>query len=255
MEDPKIHFRKKPLKISSEMAKQYSHKKIKENLDLFNQINDSRGYFFIVDHLENKLILGNSDIHTIVGYSSAYIESKSRFEFHTEILKPDELDWFYTMSRCAQAIFLKYPEEHRLHMEISYDLIVTVANGTELIFRHKMVPYQFDKNGNLWMGLGHVSALSSRSPMAAKAIMTNFKTGDLYKYLDGEFVLVDKNVLTPEDVSILRWMAEDLTAVQIGDKLRISESSFKRRRKKLFQKLNVHTAAGAVYKASLTGII
>ena len=150
------------------------------------------------------------------------------------------------MIKEALEILYSVSEDHRRHITISYDLILI---DSKLTLLHNISPFQLDKSGNLWLGLAHVSVIPTRLPITPKASMINHSTGDEYVFVDDEFILTEKKTLSDEDIRILKWLAEDLTAEQICDELRISESSYKRKRKKIFDKLNVQTPAGAVFKA------
>jgi DNA-binding CsgD family transcriptional regulator len=255
IKDLKNLFNVKPWNITPDMRRNFNEKKNKENLDLFNQINESRGYFFMLDYSEDKLYLGNAQLYGITGYSATYIESISRSEFYGKILKPDEFEWYYKMVKQACDLGYKYPADSRKNLELNFDLITITATNLELTLRHKIVPYKFDKNGNMWLGLGYVSHLASSTPQIAKAVLTNFLTGEQYIYKNDKFVLTTIKTLTHHEISILKWAAEDKSSEQICDALHISESSFKRKRKQIFEKLNVQSTAAAVYKATSMGLI
>jgi DNA-binding CsgD family transcriptional regulator len=255
IKDLKSLFREKPWDITPDMRRNFSEKKNKENLDLFNQINESRGYFFMLNYAQDKLYLGHAQLYGITGYSSTYIESMSRSEFYTKILKPDEFEWYYKMIKQARDLVYQYPTNSRKNLELNFDLLTTTATNIELTLRHKIVPYKFDKNDNLWLGLGYVSHLPSSTPQIAKAVFTNSLTGEQYIYKNDKFFKTTIKTLTYDEILILKWTAEDKTSEQMCDVLHISESSFKRKRKQIFEKLNVQSTAAAVYKASSMGII
>ena len=246
MENVNIQFEHKPWNISQEIKKIYSNKRIRKILEVFNRISNSKGVFCMLDYTENKLIMAESSIYSITQYEPIFVDNESRFEFYAKILPRDELEWYFRMIEQALEIFYSVSEDHRKHITISYDLILI---DSKLTLLHNITPFQLDKSGNLLLGLAHVSIIPTRLPITPKASMINHSTGDEYVFINDKFILTETKTLSDEDIRILKWWAEDLTTEQICDELRISESSYKRKRKKIFDKLNVQTPAGAVFKA------
>jgi DNA-binding CsgD family transcriptional regulator len=252
---PTVPFKDKPWDITPESKKHMCEKRIKEILNCFNQVNVGRGYFFMIDYTEDRIILNDSSTRALTGFAPLFIKQGPRHKFYEEILEHQELIWYYKMIESAHTIFFQHPIDVRKHFEIAFDFIISDTTNREFTFRHKIMPYQLDRNGNMWLGLGFVTAYQGHLKTLAKAIMMNTKTGDQYFFIDDEFVLSNTKVLTNEDIQILKWFAEDQTREQICDILYISESTFKRKRKAIFEKLNVQTATGAVHKAGTMGLL
>lgn len=250
-------FNNNPWKISAEAAKIFRKKHLKETLDLFNQLNANTypGYYYMIDYTDNRFVLGDFSTQITSGYSTNFLTKGSREDFYQRILNPSEWNWYLRMGKELRKIFFSYSQRTRKSIEVSYDLIVSNQIGKELILRNKLVPYQLDKNGNLWLSLGYVSFLPIHLPTSAKAVIVNHQTGDFYEFNNKKFVLKKTKALTSEDIQILKWMSEDLSSEQICEYLKVSESSFKRKRLKLFNKMEVRTSAGATYKAHSLGLI
>ena len=243
--------RKKPWRIPKEVSRAFGVKKIDDLLDLFNRA--CGGSFYMVDYHSEKILIGNSSHSTFSGYSRALVE-KEGFEFYHRILSPKELNWLTDMCKKASKVFYGFSEEHRRHIEFTYDLLATTANNKELILRYKLVPFQFDRNDNLWLGLIFCQQLQSR-PIGPKAFIDDSATGDRYDYVDGEFVLSEIKTLTKLEISILKWLANGISGKNICGLLEISERNLRRKEQALFEKLNADTAAAAIYKATKQGII
>jgi DNA-binding NarL/FixJ family response regulator len=91
--------------------------------------------------------------------------------------------------------------------------------------------------------------------MFSKAHIANVQTGEQYDFIEGKFVPSIITSLTPDETTILLHMAKDMQRKQIAESLNISESSIKKKKQILFDKLNVKTSAAAVYKATMLKII
>ena len=243
--------KKKPWHITKEMFRAHNSKRINETLSLFNRA--CEGNFYMTDYYNEKLLIGDSTHSTFSGYSRSLVE-KEGFNFYNRILNPDEMAWWEKMSAEASKILYNCPGVQRKNLEFSYDLIATTIDGGEMILRYNLVPFQFDNNWNMWLGLIFCSQLFAR-PVGPKATIDNFKTGEKFEYINGEFVPSEIKALTNEEISILKWIAGGISGKNMCDLLNISERSLRRREQNAFSKLNANTPAAAVYKAVSLGII
>ena len=242
---------KKPWSIPKEKARLFSFTKINETLGLFNRAcGDS---FYMNDYFNEKILVGDSAHSTYSGYSRTLVE-KEGFDFYNRILKPEEYAWLEKMHRAAYKIFYSYPENQRQNLEISYHLIITTSNGSEIILNYKLVPFLFDENGNMWLGLLFCTQLFA-TPMGPRATINDFETGKKYEFINDEFVLSETKALTNEEISILKWIAIGMQGKNMCHLLNISERSLERKKQNAFAKLNATTSAAAVYKATTSGII
>jgi DNA-binding CsgD family transcriptional regulator len=245
-------FIQKPWKISKNMAKFYSVEKIQEALSCFNRA--CKGNFYMLDYHAQKLILAPFSAPTICGYSKDMMK-KEGFDFYRQIFKKDEQKWVAQVNKEAYGIFFGYPESERQRLEFNYDLIAETINKQEVVLRQRLVPYKLCENGNMWLGLCHLSISPFSSSSSRKASITDFETGETYNFIDGRFVLSDVRALTPDEITVLDGLAKDIPAKQICDLLKISESAMIRKKRNIFDKLGVNTSVAAVHKATKMGAI
>ena len=244
-------FKKKPWHIPKEMLRLFGTKKIDEVLGLFNRA--CEGNFYMADYFNQKMFVGDSSHSTFSGYSRALVE-KEGFDFYLRILKQEEFDWMVKMNNEASRVLYDHPESQRKNLKFSYDLIITNVSGREMVLRYKLIPFQFDKNGNLWLGLIFCTQQRSLS-LGPKAIIDNFETGERYEFINDEFVLSKIKHLTADEIAILKWIANGMSGKNMCELLKISERSLRRKEQSAFAKLDVNTPSAAVYKAATLGII
>jgi DNA-binding CsgD family transcriptional regulator len=221
-------------------------------LGLFNRVCQSN--FYMVDYHAQTLIVGKTmPSLTHSGYSREMIEIEG-LDFYTRLLLDEEKKWLAEMNKEAFEIFHSYPESERFNLEFYYDLIAQTSNLQKIVLHHKLVPFKLDKNGNMWLGLVHVT-ISSFTSTFSKARIVNIQTGEQFDYIDGKFIQSTITALDRDELAILAHTAKDIPNKQIADLLKISESNLKRKRLSLFDKLGVKTPAAAVYKATMLKII
>jgi DNA-binding CsgD family transcriptional regulator len=242
----------KPWKISKELKRLYSPRNIQKGLGLFNRVSQSN--FYMVDYHDQKLFAGDTMMPpTPFDFSKEMIE-KEGFNLYNRFVSKEELKWLVQINEEAHKVLYSYPEAERWNLEFFYDIIAKTSSKEEIVLRHKLVVYELDKNGNLWLELCHITTSSFMS-MVSKACIVNIRTGERFDFIDGKFVASTVTALTPEEITILTHTAKDMPNKQIADALEISESNLKRKRLALFDKLGVKSPAAAIYKATMLKII
>ena len=242
---------KKQWNIPEKDLKAHPSEKIENMLDSFNQM--CSGYFYVGDHYHKKLIVESPKSLILCGYPKKMAEEEG-FDFYRRILKEDEHDWILQMNEAAYGFLFNRPLHQRKDWITSYDLTFVMADGTEVVLHHKVTPYQLCRNGNMWLGLCHVIASSSRKN-SRQAAFFNSKTGEKYSFIDGEFVLFDSDLISQEDVQMLRYITKGYTNAQMCEAFQIALTVFKAKKQRLFDKLGATNSASAVHKANLLGII
>lgn len=246
----KIAITKKPFCIPNEKLNRFSVEKIEERLGIFNQ--SCSGEYYIVDYFREKIIIGSPHASILCGYSKSVLDALG-FQFYNRILKKRELSWIMRMNKAAYKLFFRYPKSKRNRIVVSYDLSVVMVEGTELVLHHKVMPYKLCNNGNVWLGLCHVT-VSPRMKMSRKAYFVNTATEERYDLIKDEFVLSDEPAISLDEKQILQWMIQGLPNKTMALLSGVSINTFKARKLQLFDKLEAKTSAEAIHQAHLLGI-
>lgn len=251
-EEAKLKFIiKKPWSISESQKKLFNKQDIEQLLNSINPIGG--GNFFLIDFYHGQIITGSSSHLALTGHAKDSLKALS-FDNYAALLPKKESEWLNELSTARGNFLYNYPPDERTCLVFHYSISVQTAQNTLIDVHHKFLPYQFDKNGNLWLGLCFVS-LSLIKKTANISHAVNTKTGRRYDLINGEYQATQAGNILLEDLNILRYMANEYTSEQICELLGISDSTFKRKKRALFKKLGVCTAVGAIHKAHLTGLI
>ena len=209
---------------------------------------------YLVDFREQRIILGNLSGHTIAGFPTEMIR-KEGLNIYNKVMPESEKLWWSEMIPKAHKIFDSYEDcDARMELVLSCDLIGKTPSGREVNFHHRIVPYQLDDDGNLWMVICAISPLPL-THKTTKACIDCFKTGERYDYIDGKFVLSEHRHLTEEEVVILGHLADGIPIKAISDKIGLSLRVTERKKKNALDKLGAATQAAAVYRAKNMGLI
>ncbi|MCL2413634.1 MAG: LuxR C-terminal-related transcriptional regulator [Bacteroidales bacterium] len=214
----------------------------------------SNSYLCVIDFQKEEIIVNYLEGFTIAGFPTEVVRNGS-IEFYNRILSDDEKEWLRTMVAEAGKILLEYDDfEMRMELVFSFDLLAKNPNGTEVTLHHRLVPYQLDKEGNIWLALCCVSALSL-TYKTTKACIDCVKTGDRYDFIDGKFVKSRYRQLVEDEIAILGYLAQGMAIKQISGHLGMSLRAVERKKKEALDKLGAQTQAAAVYRAKDMGLI
>ncbi|MDR2907604.1 MAG: LuxR C-terminal-related transcriptional regulator, partial [Bacteroidales bacterium] len=149
--------------------------------------------------------------------------------------------------------FFSCSKSDRKNLVLSYDFKMVTLKDRQVILSHTIVPYKLCKNSNLWIALCHVSLSPNQEAM--HPTLHNRKTGKQYNLINNDFVEVDSTILSSDERMILEWMIKGLSDIAIGERLNIPSTSFKRKKRIMYDKLGANSSSEATYKAHLRGII
>jgi len=247
-----ITITKKPWNISKRQLDVFSTKNIEKALYAFNRTGS--GEYYMMDSFSGKIIVDSPNASILCGHPQSLLDERD-FNLYRKILKKDEWTWAKKMNAAAHNVFFRYPISQRTKLVVSYDLAVVTADKRELVLHHKVVPYALCKNGNLWLRLCHVIVSASKQ-QKNEAFFTNTETNEQYVFSGNQLVLSDRIDVTLEDVKILEWLTKGFSDREMCLMLGNSKlNTFKSKKQRLFEKLEVANSAGAVHKAHLLGII
>ena len=241
----------KPWKIPPDLASKASYNRLVEMLSLINKFNHSTS-FYIRNTYEKKIIV-DSPLSTILcGYPKELVD-KEGYAFYERILDKKEFARLTKIFEETHRILHKFSASKRKHLMSSYGLTVKTANQEELFLHNESVPHMLCGNGNLLLCLCSVKV--STHEEKDSATITNTQTGEHFVFHNDKYVLSDKLAITHEDLIFLKMLCDDFTNEEIMSRLGVDERSFRRKRQRLFVKLNSTHATAAIHKAHLRGII
>jgi len=237
--------------ISKKELDVFDKKEIEHILKQFNQ--SCSGSYYMLDYYHKKIIVDTLSSTILCGHPKEIADTEG-FDFVKRTISPEDQGWANQVNKIAYKFFFNYDEKKRMDLRLSYDLGARTINGSRYVLHHKVTPFKLCKNGNLWLGLCHVTESSNRE-IKNKAYIIDMAGGKKYNFTNGYFVLTKDEVLTNTEKHILKLMAKDMTAAQICKSMCVSLPVFNRHKRKIFNKLGVDKSTSAIHKAHMEGLI
>ena len=212
--------------------------------------------FYIIDYYRKNFFYVSSNPLFLSGYSREEV-LKMGYEFYGVCVPPEDLQLLFELNEAGFRFFYKLPVERRLHATISYDFRLKNKNlGSLIMINHKLAPLLLTEDGNIWMAICLVTLSSRQTPGDVHIIMKDDQSR--YDFNRAEQIFEGKKTekLTKKEYEILKLIALGTCTDDISSKMKISSSTIKNHKTRIFRKLNVKTTAEAVFLfASSQGVL
>jgi len=248
MEIPTILRR--PWDISERSLSVFSESELGATLRTFNRAGSAN--YYLIDFFRQKIIVASPFSLILCGFSKELIEKKG-LTYYEQIVCETEWVWLTKVIEKSYEFFFRLPIDRRNDIVFAYDMMCVTAKNERKVLHHHVVPWKLCKNGNLWLALAHVWVSASKESGSPTAY--DKKTEDQYHFIDNEFVKVDTPSLDREDLTILKWMVTAMPDKEMSELLSMPLSSFKRKKRQLFEKVGGNTSANVIHKAHLFGLM
>ena len=228
----------------------YSTEELRNIITTFSKLTNDSYYF--LDYVEGRLIVDGPSSMLLCAYPLELAESEG-FAFLNRLVSPKEKK-FIVASNEACLNFFEKNSDKAFNLIYSFDIELSTSENKKQIQNHKLAVLKTCEDDKPWLAIVRVCV--SKETTSRTASITDLTTGNIYDFVEDEFVLSKNNALTIEEKTILEWMVKDLNNNEICELLgKVPLSSFKRKKKILYDKLGVSTAAGAIHKAHILNLL
>ncbi len=211
--------------------------------------------YYIVDYYKKCFFYVSPNQLFLSGYTQEEV-SKLGFDFYPLCVPPDDLKLLFELNEAGFKYFYKLPVGRRENAVIAYDFkLKHKTNESLIMINHKLAPLLLTEDGNIWMAICLVSISSRKESGDVHIIMQDDNSRFNFNIENKTFEDAQNTVLTKREKEILKFIAIGDRIEVISQKLKISESTIKNHKTKLFEKLHANSAAEAVFYASKQNLI
>ena len=203
--------------------------------------------YYIIDYYRKDFFYVSPNPLFLSGYSREEV-LKLGYDFYGICVPTEDLQLLLELNQAGFNFFYQLPVERREHATISYDFRLKHRQNNSLIMiNHKLAPLLLTENGNIWMAICLVTLSSRQTPGDVHIIMMDDQTR--YDFNRAKQIFEEKEILklTKKEYEILKLISLGICIDEISSRLAISASTIKNHKTRIFRKLNVKTAAEAVF--------
>lgn len=211
--------------------------------------------YYIVDYYKKCFYYVSENPLFLCGYKQEEV-LKLGFDFYPLCVPPDDLKLLFELNEAGFKYFYNLPVVRRENAVIVYDFrLKHKTNKSLIMINHKLAPLLLTEDGNIWMAICLVSISSRKESGDVHIIMQDDKSRLNFNIEKKTFEDAQDMVLTKREKEILKFIAIGDRIEVISQKLKISESTIKNHKTKIFEKLHANSAAEAVFYASKQNLI
>lgn len=107
---------------------------------------------YIIDYYRKNFLFISQKSIFLCGYSEKEALEMGH-EFYAKILTPQNLKTLIEINKAGFDFFYEIPFEKKKDFTISYDLVLQRKDGTSFCVNHKLKPYIFTKDENVWLSV------------------------------------------------------------------------------------------------------
>jgi len=177
------------------------------------------------------------------------------YDFYFKYVIKEDVDLLVKINQIGFDLYETMPMEDRIKYSISYDFHLINPDGKTILINQKLTPLFLNSEGKVWKALCLVS-LSSADQAGNIQVFKN-GTEKVFEYnLKEDYWEASKPIeLSEREKEILQLSYRGFTLNEISEKLFISTNTIKYHRKKIFEKLEVHSITDAIAIASTNSLI
>ncbi|CAL2083582.1 LuxR family transcriptional regulator [Tenacibaculum sp. 190524A02b] len=177
------------------------------------------------------------------------------YAFYFKHVPEEDLELLLKVNTAGFDFYEQIPREERLDYTISYDFNLIGKDGNQFLVNHKLTPVVLNTKGKIGKALCLVSL--SNKETKGNVTIVNEKTGVIHTYnLEKNYWETKTKIkLKPREIEILQLSARGYTLEEIGEKIFVSSNTVKFHRKKIFEKMEVHSISEAIAYATANKLL
>lgn len=199
--------------------------------------------FYIIDALNKKFVYVHENALFLCGLTSRAFMNMG-YDFYTQYVHPEDIPILLEVNKIGLSGYQKLSkEDQEKDIYISYDF--RIKNGKiYLPIHHTLIPLAKNNKQQITLALCKVSLTDQKNSslitarLENKTVLWNKEKEDWEEYLQIQ--------LSNKDKEIICLSSQGYTEKELAHQLQLSESSIKKRKKILFQKLNVTNMSEAI---------
>lgn len=222
----------------------YTEEQVSQLIHLIQLIlSDEYQSFYIIDYGRKGFVYVHDNPLFLCGHSAQEVQ-RMGYDFYAQYVHPEDIPFLFEVNDIG---FRKYrelsKEDRNKDGYISYDF--RIKNGDiYLPVHHTLIPLVKNEQQEIVWALCKVSLTEQRCPgvitakVGEKEILWNRETRCWEEF--------QRPQLSKKEKEIVRLSIQGFTEKEMSDKLLLSESAIKKRKKLLFQKLRVKNMSEAI---------
>lgn len=200
---------------------------------------------YIIDHQKKIFDYVSDNPLFLCGYSSHEVQ-KMGFDFYTQCIPESDQNTLIKIMKAGFNFLYAIPIEERMQYTLACDFHLKHRRIPIFLIHHEITPLYLTKTGELWKSICIVSLSTAHHIENSKIFKRNSTSTWIYNLNQNTWKSEIKPKLSPRELEILQYSIRGYKIQEIASSLYLTSDTIKFHRKKILEKLQVHTIAEAI---------
>ncbi len=196
------------------------------------------------DHQRNFMFISKRSIF-LCGYTEEEAMEMG-YGFYSKILTPENLKKLIEINNAVLELFQDIPIEKKIDSSIVYDLILQRKDGSSFCIDHKLKPFLFTEENNIWLSICCVRPSSNNKIGNVKCIFKKANECFSYSFKDKKWHQQAPLVFSETEKLIIIETDKGTLEKQLADQLGCSRSNIRYYKSTIIKKTGTKTMREAI---------
>ncbi|MGG5506812.1 MULTISPECIES: response regulator transcription factor [unclassified Myroides] len=200
---------------------------------------------YIIDHQKKVFDYVSDNPLFLCGYSAQEVQ-KMGFDFYTQCIPDSDQNTLIKIMKAGFNFLQAIPIEERIQYTLACDFHLKHRRIPVFLIHHELTPLCLTKTGELWKSICIVSLSTAHHIANSKIFKRNSASTWTYNLKHNTWKPEIKPKLSLRELEILQYSIRGYQIQEIASCLYLTCDTIKFHRKKILEKLQVHTIAEAI---------
>lgn len=200
---------------------------------------------YIIDHQKKVFDYVSDNPLFLCGYSVHEVQ-KMGFDFYTQCIPDQDRNMLIKIAEAGFHFLYTIPMEERIQYTLACDFHLKHRQIPLLLIHHEITPLCLTTAGKLWKSICIVSLSTAYQMGNSKIFKLNSTSIWRYDLNHNTWKTEIKPKLSPRELEILQYAIRGYKIHEIASCLYLTSDTIKFHRKKILEKLQVHSIAEAI---------
>lgn len=209
---------------------------------------------YIVDYCRKNFFYISKQSIFLCGYTHEEAMNAG-YSFLSKILSPADLELLAEINDAGFKFFYQVPMDKRTDGSISYDLILHRNDGSTISVNHRLRPYNFTPDGNLWLAVCSLRPSAATSSGNAQVYFREANERYQYSFERKNWSKLPTLELSKSEIYIASETDKGTPEKHLADILSCTRSNIRYYKSQIMRKTETNSMREAILFLTSSGII
>jgi len=209
---------------------------------------------YIIDYHKQNFFFISKDSIFLCGYTEEEVMELA-YGFYEKIIPPEDMPRLFEINEAGFDFFYKVDHNKQQSGSISYDLVFKKKDGSQFCVNHKLKPFLFGPDGNIWMAVCCLRPSHNKKLGNVKCYFSDTQQRLSYSFEDKQWHELESIELSKTELTIISETEKGSLEKQIAALLNCTRSNIRYHKSQIMKKTKTDSFKASVNFLMANGII